>query len=47
MRARLEYHHNRACIVWLDSKGAGYPVPDTRRAWRVTIYRRPKLEGER
>jgi hypothetical protein len=46
MKARLHYHRNRACIVWLDSKAQGLPVLDTRRARRVTIYRRPKLAVE-
>lgn len=43
MRAHLHYHRNLACIVFLDSKGHGFPVLDTRRAWRATIYRMPKL----
>jgi hypothetical protein len=47
VKARLHYHRGQPCIVFLDSHGDALPVPDTRRAWRVTIYRRPKLAGER
>lgn len=43
MRAQLHYHRARACIVWLDSHGDPIPVLDTRRAYRLTIYRQPKL----
>ena len=43
MRAYLHYHRGRACIVWLDSHDEPLPVLDTRRAWRSTIYRQPKL----
>lgn len=43
MRAHLHYHRGRACIVWLDSHGDPLPVLDTRRAWRRTVYRRPRL----
>lgn len=47
MRAHLHYHRNLACIVWLDSKNEPLPVLDTRRAWRRTVYRQPKLSKRR
>lgn len=43
MRAYLHYHRGRAYIVWLDSQDEPLPALDTRRAYRKTIYRRPRL----
>jgi hypothetical protein len=42
MRAYLHHHRGRTSIVFTDSKGAGLPVLDTRRAWRDVVYRQPK-----
>lgn len=47
MRAYLHYLHGRACIVWLDSHDEPLPVLDTRRAYRKTIYRMPKMRARR
>lgn len=43
MRAYLHHHRGRAYIVFTDSQGEPLPLLDTRRAWRKTIYRRPKF----
>lgn len=43
MKARLHYYRGRLLFVFLDSKGQGLPVEIHPRAWRVSMYRMPKL----
>lgn len=38
---RLRHVRGRLAFVWLDRHGDGYPVLDTRRAYRSAIYRNP------